>query len=208
MAWTKKNLCLLCVKSTACSCKPVPKSFSTFFLTEATVADLEAHARQTFGIKDIQYGRFKRIAEDVNKGLAFARGRGFRMPTGVQIGAGKGIRMAGLYSVSNDAMWFNGLLPGLSGRRPMLVSDHPCAIVIHEFGHMLHSDKVGGRYDNLKNHQFRGDTEKEIIATVGKYAASNGLEFVAEVFSGMVCDHRQFSDIVMRQYRILDGPDV
>ncbi len=42
---------------------------------------------------------------------------------------------------------------------------------------------------------------------VGKYATTNGMEFVAEVFAGMV-HGKTYSDRVMMVYKSLHGPDV
>lgn len=76
----------------------------------------------------------------------------------------------------------------------------------HELGHALHQVKYAGQSVGTSIPQLPlTEVQKELIKKqVGKYAAENSAEFVAETFSGMVSG-RRYSDEIMDLYRKYDG---
>jgi hypothetical protein len=147
----------------------------------------------------------KALIADVEAALAHVRSKGLRVPN-FTVERKPSARYKGMYSVSNDRLWVN-VAHGTKGTVGWNSTDHKWHTVFHEIGHMAHSDAVGSRYDNLKNHTFPKDALESIRTEVSKYATTNGLEFVAEVFAGLLAG-KTFSDVVMRQYKLLDGPMV
>jgi hypothetical protein len=80
------------------------------------------------------------------------------------------------------------------------------AVVIHELGHNLHArsnpDMVLSGSDLEKNYKMTNASEK-----VSPYATKNPLEFVAEVFTGLVYGYR-YDGEVMSKYEEWGGPQV
>jgi len=74
--------------------------------------------------------------------------------------------------------------------------------LVHEMGHALHFDKVGG----VKALAIKDMTleQQAIAARVSAYAEVNGLEFVAETFTGLVFG-QTYDEEVMKQYRAFGG---
>jgi hypothetical protein len=85
---------------------------------------------------------------------------------------------------------------------------HPSHNVVHEFGHMLHHKALGNKYHEYRDgingeHPFY--RKDKLTGKVSKYAMSNALEFVAEVFSGIVLGKKYDAD-VMEAYADWGGP--
>lgn len=97
-------------------------------------------------------------------------------------------RAVAMYGQSMDTIWISSSLNKnkvahlkSSVERGFLSQENP---VLHELGHKYHSDIVGSAYDNQKNYRFN-DSQKAVAMSVSKYAATNGLEFVAETYAGV-----------------------
>lgn len=155
--------------------------------------------------EDVDYGSAtKALRAEIDGAIALVKSRGIRIPA-VKVFNRAGSMNGALYSPSNDCIFIGSRLPKLlSGSPPFHATNHRYQLFIHEIGHMLHSDVVGSAYDNLKNSNYylnAFDVEKE----VSRYAKTNALEFVAEVFTGLFTG-KTYVDIVMRQYDMLRGP--
>ena len=151
-------------------------------------------------------GSHKTLGRTIDAVLAAAEQRGVRLPGRVAVSAGKGNRAAGMYSASNDLLWISPrAMAHLKHVKPGALADPTFAgIINHELGHMEHARAVGDRYDNVKNAYFPPDLKDEIRQSVSRYATTNGLEFVAEVYAGRAAG-REYSEAVMRFYRLLGG---
>jgi hypothetical protein len=86
-------------------------------------------------------------------------------------------------------------------------SPHPDHIVHHEVGHALHYDKIGhAQWVYLKRARFTPDQAAIAEAKVSRYAASEVLEFVAEVYASLVHGKRKIDPVVMALYNHFKGP--
>lgn len=93
---------------------------------------------------------------------------------------------------------------GASGARS---SAHPDHALIHEIGHALHADNVGGE-DGIAHYADQQFTEpqKALVAkAVSRRASLNKAEFVAEVFAGQVAG-KTYSPAVQELYKSAEGP--
>lgn len=87
-------------------------------------------------------------------------------------------------------------------------TDDPHHPVIHEVGHAIHQKGMNvSRRSSLLNHQFHGEQKSQIESEVSRYATTNGLEFVAEVFAGKVAG-KTYNETIDRLYSFLGGPSV
>lgn len=98
-----------------------------------------------------------------------------------------------------------GALTGVSNQVSNSDIEHGAAILTHELGHILHkmSDhKEFGRMQSGKNNAVNG----QIVTDVSYYAANSGsnLEFVAEVFTGLV-HGIDFKSSTINEYLKLGG---
>jgi hypothetical protein len=153
-----------------------------------------------------EYGSHKTLGRTIDAVLAAAEQRGVRLPGRVAVSAGKGNRAAGMYSASNDLLWISPrAMAHLKRVKPGALADPSFAgIINHELGHMEHARAVGDRYDNVRNAYFPADLKDEIRQSVSRYATTNGLEFVAEVYAGRATG-REYSEAIMRFYKLLGG---
>lgn len=110
-------------------------------------------------------------------------------------GRARGVADSIAEKVKKDT-WFNS---SKKARRAMAT-----AVIVHELGHILHTTMSPDKfYDAKKN---PGDYKIGTVAPdVSEYALSSPVEFVAEVFTGMV-HGRRYSEDVMRKYADLHGP--
>ncbi len=122
----------------------------------------------------------------VEQGAAIAAAHGDEVPS-IVVTLFKSRNIA-MYSASNDKIFISSK----TNSKSQAEFDKQVALgwwsqsnpVLHEMGHKIHSDAVGNAFDNTKNHQF-SDAQKQAIKTkVSGYAATNALEFVAEVYAG------------------------
>ena len=83
--------------------------------------------------------------------------------------------------------------------------------IMHEMIHSKHSRAAlsndGPSLDELRTDNFDNDEKAMIREEVSDYAATNGMEFVAEVGAG-VLSGQEYSDGVMELYDELGGPEV
>ena len=83
--------------------------------------------------------------------------------------------------------------------------------IMHEMIHSKHSSAAlsndGPSLDELREDNFDSDEKEMIREEVSDYAATNGMEFVAEVGAG-VLSGQEYSDDVMELYDDLGGPEV
>ncbi len=163
---------------------------------------------QTFGefiTEAVDYGSAsKALRTEIDGAIAFVRAKGIRIPE-VKVFNRAGSLSAGVYSASNDCIYIGSRLPKLlAGTTPFHSTSHRYQIFLHEIGHMLHSDAVGDRYDNLKNMDYYRRA-MDVTKDVSKYANTNALEFVADVVAGILSG-KTYSDVVMQQYAMVDGP--
>ena len=83
--------------------------------------------------------------------------------------------------------------------------------IMHEMIHSKHSRAAlssdGPSLDELRADNFDSDEKAMIREEVSDYAATNGMEFVAEVGAG-VLSGQEYSDDVMELYDELGGPEV
>jgi len=82
-------------------------------------------------------------------------------------------------------------------------------IIVHEIAHGLHKKNIGlKRLTKLRKESIPKELESAIEFEVGKYALTNPMEFVAEVFTAMKQNEKEFSKPLMDLYRKFGGPDV
>jgi hypothetical protein len=79
------------------------------------------------------------------------------------------------------------------------------AIVVHEMGHVLHSQQSPEQFWQLKI--SGAAAPPDLAAKVSAYAGENALEFVAEVFTGRTLGIEYGSDVIA-EYLKLGGPTV
>jgi hypothetical protein len=147
----------------------------------------------------------KALQAEIDAGVAFAKSKGIRIPSGGIDGNSKSIA-AGLYSPSNDSIFISPRLKTLHGNLGYNSTNHRFHVLMHELGHMAHSDKVGQRFDTMRNAYLPQDLKEKIKKDVGRYAGTNGLEFVAEVFAALVTGKKYDEDIMRFYTNVLDGP--
>jgi hypothetical protein len=167
---------------------------------------------------DRGHKRHKNVADFVQQAIDDLKSKGVGLPNKIQVQKlGNG---AAAWFDDNDydigprvtidpthKHWKNAVESGKQQReKNFLSTDHPAHAVYHEVGHAAH--KMGGAdFDNLRNHRFYGPVKKAIEKEVSRYATTNGAEFIAETFAGLV-NGKKYSDTVMNQYRFLNGPPV
>jgi hypothetical protein len=153
----------------------------------------------------------KALQLEVDAAVAFAKSKGVRVPSISFESGNKNPHLLALYSPSNDGIYINPRAANLSGvgiaKAGYFSTEHRFHTFLHELGHMAHHDKVRSRYDNLVNTNGQLPRFAEVSKEVSRYAERNGLEFVAEVFVGLITG-RSFSDAVMSLYAELGGPTV
>ncbi|CAH1678971.1 hypothetical protein CHELA1G11_14626 [Hyphomicrobiales bacterium] len=81
------------------------------------------------------------------------------------------------------------------------------AAVVHEFGHFLHEANRPALFWSLKMVSNTAFVAPDIGMQVSGYATINPLEFVAEVFTGLVFGLR-YSEGVIAQYHAFGGVDL
>jgi hypothetical protein len=96
-------------------------------------------------------------------------------------------------------------IAGLNAKNWFTVNS-PKGIIQHEVGHFLHFQKdpnnISLAFGKVSKHVI-----KEAKVEVSAYATSNQVEFVAEVFTGLV-NGKTFSPEVMKYYQKYGGPEV
>lgn len=167
--------------------------------------------------------RHKKVAEHVQRAIDKLKAAGVKLPDMIQVDKLASKNVHG-WSDDNDAeigsrvtinpnSWFWQDPEGNAKKlheRGVFSTDDPSHVVTHEVGHSLHRRQYPRPgYDSmLVNHRFEGAEQRAAIEKeVGKYATTNGHEFVAEVFAGMVAG-KTYSPTVMRAYKELHGPEV
>jgi hypothetical protein len=81
------------------------------------------------------------------------------------------------------------------------------AIVVHELGHVLHSQLSPSLFWDCKGGDAKLGVGWDTLSTgVSHYATQNALEFVAETFTATVVGGRQFNQAVKTAYAALGGP--
>ncbi len=91
-----------------------------------------------------------------------------------------------------------------SGARSTDHSDHA---LIHEIGHALHAENIGGE-DGIAHYADQQFTEPQkafVAKEVSRRASLNKAEFVAEVFAGQVAG-KTYSPAVQELYKSAEGP--
>ena len=174
------------------------------YLTEATTMESLTQEMRRLGIDVVELGRNKKLAEECLAAMTYMKTQGYRMPEKFRVYPGMG-RNAGVYSPSNDCIFLNPTLKSLTGSTPFHASSHRFQFVFHEMGHMLHYDNVTSLYDSIKNRYWTAEMKQRIVSEVSTYAATNALEFVAEVFAGQLAG-KQYPDDILTQYRLAGGP--
>ena len=81
-------------------------------------------------------------------------------------------------------------------------TDH---IIRHEIGHALHYRGMNDADRHEIWYKELTSDEEEIAETVGRYAMTGRIEFVAEVFAGLWA-RRRFGSEVLALYKNLKGP--
>jgi len=86
------------------------------------------------------------------------------------------------------------------------------AVIVHEFGHLLHERLHSGTFWNLKREKnVEGAANDRPPATlavqVSQYATKSKLEFTAEVFTGLIYG-KHYAPAVISQYQEYGGVDV
>lgn len=148
--------------------------------------------------------KIKALRAEIDAGIAFARAKGIRIPT-IKIENMRKKGGAGFYGPGNDTIWLDNTI-GLVGRPPRFSTNHRFHILLHELGHCAHSDRVGTRFDTIRNLRPTPQLAERIKAEVSTYAGVNGLEFVAEVFAALVVGKTFDADIMRYYTNICDGP--
>lgn len=85
-------------------------------------------------------------------------------------------------------------------------TDDPNGVVLHELGHYKHRQEAGSMFENYKNTNSSSSPRfKTLASRVSKYAATNGVEFVSEVYAGLKTG-RTYDESVMGMYHEMRGP--
>ncbi len=164
----------------------------------------------------------KRIADFVQRAIDNLKARGVELPNKIQVAKMSSPNIVAWYD-DNDTSIGSRVTVNSTGRywkapeenakkhhlSGMFSTDNPFHPLFHEVGHSLHAKRflTTSTESNLRNHHFYGEQLEQFKKEVGKYATTNGMEFVAEVFAGMV-HGKTYSDRVMMVYKSLHGPDV
>lgn len=85
----------------------------------------------------------------------------------------------------------------------------PFNVVFHELGHLMHEKQSKDIYKRcLSNSSFLGDSKEIFIARkVSEYAATNSLEFVAEVYANLLSG-KTYTKEIMDMYVKYGGPKI
>lgn len=130
---------------------------------------------------------------------------------------GYGTQERGVADQRYDAMRKKVLSPsrtfmGKDKYQARKVNAKAIAVIVHEMGHILHENGGGRQFWALKRNWGEegggGDRPPANLAVqVSQYATKSKLEFVAEVFTGLVYG-QHYSPQVMQQYADYGGPAV
>jgi hypothetical protein len=78
--------------------------------------------------------------------------------------------------------------------------------IVHEIGHAVHNALIGDtNYQRVRAHKFRAEQAALVKAEVSGYAATQPVEFVAELYAALKSG-KTFSPEVMALYRRFGGP--
>jgi hypothetical protein len=77
--------------------------------------------------------------------------------------------------------------------------------IVHEVGHALHHRADEAKYSELRKQGFSEAQKTKIEQTVGRYASTNPVELVAEVYAGLQ-NGKSYDKIIMAYYDKLKGP--
>jgi hypothetical protein len=104
----------------------------------------------------------------------------------------------------NPARW----VMGEADYKASKVKAKAIAVIVHEFGHLLHEEKASAKYWQYKR-QFGEEGKSDappadIAVQVSHYATKHMLEFTAEVFTGLIYD-RHYGPEVMALYKKAGG---
>jgi hypothetical protein len=116
---------------------------------------------------------------------------------------------------SDEFANYSGKAPKRSPKKgmwgPMVVSEHPLATIIHEIGHSIHYHENPALFIEMtewgRDRQPSREDPKLVDKKnmVSEYGLTSWLEFVAEVFTGLVFKMK-FSEVVMEHYAVHKGP--
>jgi hypothetical protein len=194
-----------------------------------SIRDAEKIAKG-YGVKNVKYGSDENlaIASQINQVLKEMVESGKPVPKRVQIDAGffnkhygrRAPSVQGAFVANRDpnrallminpqaTAWRNPKLIQENYTAGRWASDHPLAVIHHEMGHFLHMHNYGySKYSLLRTVDLTKKEREMIAQEVSLYATANVLEFVAEVYAGMMAG-RKFSSEIMALYKRFGGVEV
>lgn len=99
-----------------------------------------------------------------------------------------------------------GQFPGIAHQMAPLGGARYCeAVVTHELGHNLHERANEGFFWDTNECSWGNDDDQRAARAVSEYATKNKLEFVAEVFTGIMYGET-YENSIMDSYREYLGP--
>ncbi len=185
----------------------------------ATVSEAEQWAVANLGIKDVKLGDDAGIANQVVRGLADTAARGGAIPPRVWVsssGFGKdeamlfvANRTPELQINSASPLWkqpdMAAFAAKMKDKRWVPTADEN-TFFFHESGHYKHMLEAGKeRYAALSAAGWPSEQMQATARKVSTYAATEPVEFVAEVYAGKM-GGRKFSPEIEELYERLNGP--
>lgn len=157
----------------------------------------------------------KSLAGWIDEGLKILHEKGFELPKNVFVSA------KSFEEDSNDLAFYDSLTNSIvfNGRysRERFIeetknaysigyysTDNNYHIIFHEIGHWFHGVKNRESYEKFQNMKLSFNFARKEVST---RATVNALEFIAEVFAGLM-DGKKYSKTIMYIYKLLGGKEV
>ena len=155
------------------------------------------------------------LPEWVETGLKNLHERGFELPKNVFVSAksfDEDSDALAFYDSLTDSVVFNGRYSKKQLMRKtkeayengFYSTDNEYHLLYHEIGHWFHGVKNREAFEKLRNTKLSFNfAEKE----VSQRATKNALEFIAEVFAGLMCG-KKYNELIMELYKTLGGKEI
>ena len=185
----------------------------------ATVSEAEQWAVANLGIKDVKLGDDVGIANQVVQGLADTSGRGGAIPPRVRVTASGFGRDEAMLFVANrtpelqinsaSSLWKQPDMAAFAAKlkdKQWTPTADENTFFFHESGHYKHMIEAGKeRYAALSAAGWPSEQMQATARKVSTYAATEPVEFVAEVYAGKM-GGRKFTPEIEELYERLNGP--
>ena len=170
----------------------------------ATIRPPSAGAAANIG-KAVAHAESLGIKVDRNGHRVIAKAKGEEKARGIP--ASYASKTKTIYINEHSDYWHDpkGFMDAMKESR-WFSTDKPVHAIVHETAHALHDRSVGeDQYNALRTKTLSGTLKELIEKEVSGYAATNPLEFVAEVFTGRKSG-KTYDPRLIKLYETMKGP--